>query len=133
MNNSNITKVGTVLYGLVIGFFGVNHFMNASGFATTVPSFFHGAEFWVYLTGAALIAAAIAIITGKQARLAGLLLAAFLIIIVLTIHLPAVINAPDPAASRVPLTNLIKDLGLAAAALLIAGKAPSTASRASMG
>jgi uncharacterized membrane protein YphA (DoxX/SURF4 family) len=133
MNNSNITKVGTVLYGLVIGFFGVNHFMNASGLAPYVPAFFHGGEFWVYLTGAALIAAAIAIITGKQTRLAGLLLAAFLIIIVLTIHLPAVINAPDTAASRVPMTNLIKDTGLAAAALMIAGRAPSTAPRASMG
>ena len=133
MNNSNITKVGTVLYGLVIGFFGINHFMNASGLAPYVPSFFHGGEFWVYLTGAALVAAAVAIITGKQTRLAGLLLAAFLILIVLTIHLPAVINAPDTAASRVPMTNLIKDTGLAAAALMIAGRAPSTAPRASMG
>ena len=122
MNNSSIARVGTIMYALVIGFFGINHFLNASGMATSVPSFFHGGVFWVYLTGAALIAAAIAILIGKQTRLAGLLLALFLLIIVFSIHLPAVINAPDEAASRVPLSNLIKDTGLAGAALMIAGK-----------
>ncbi|MFI5153671.1 MAG: hypothetical protein ACHQET_10080 [Chitinophagales bacterium] len=122
MNNTSISRIGTIVYALVIGFFGINHFLNASGMAPSVPSFFHGGVFWIYLTGAALIAAAIAFLIGKQTRLAGILLAAFLIIIVLTIHLPAVIHAPDAAASRVPLTNLIKDTGLAAGALMIAGK-----------
>jgi hypothetical protein len=50
------------------------------------------------------------------------LLAVFLLVIVFTIHLPAVIHAPDEAASRVPMTNLIKDMGLAAGALIIAGR-----------
>jgi putative oxidoreductase len=122
MNNSSITRIGTILYALVIGFFGINHFLNASGMAGMLPSFFHGAVFWVYLTGAALILAAISFIIGKQTRIAGLLLAVFLLIIVVSIHLPAVINAPDEAASRFPMTNLIKDTGLAAAALMIAGK-----------
>jgi len=130
MNNTTITRVGVVIYALVIGFFGVNHFLNASGMAPFVPAFFHGGVFWIYLTGAALIAAAIAFLIGKKTRLAGLLLAAFLLIIVLTIHLPAVINAPDEAASRVPLTNLIKDTGLAGAALIIAGISLPVRSRA---
>jgi uncharacterized membrane protein YphA (DoxX/SURF4 family) len=125
MNNSSIARVGTIMYALVIGFFGINHFLNASGMATSVPSFFHGAVFWVYLTGAALIAAAIAILIGKKTRLAGILLAVFLLIIVFSIHLPAIINAPDDAASRIPLSNLIKDTGLAGAALMIAGKGDS--------
>jgi putative oxidoreductase len=122
MNNASIARVGTILYGLVIGFFGINHFLNASGMAGLLPSFFHGAVFWVYLSGAALLLAAISIIIGKQTKIAGLLLAAFLLIIVLLIHLPAVMNAPDEAASRFPMTNLIKDTGLAAAALIIAGR-----------
>jgi putative oxidoreductase len=122
MNNSNLSRVGVILYALVIGFFGVNHFLNASGLAPYVPAFFHGGVFWVYLTGAALIAAAIAFLIGKKTRLAGILLAVFLLVIVFTVHLPAIIHAPDDAASRVPLTNLIKDTGLAAAALMIAGR-----------
>ncbi|MFI5155065.1 MAG: hypothetical protein ACHQEM_02715 [Chitinophagales bacterium] len=122
MNNASITRIGTIMYALVIGFFGINHFLNASGMATSVPSFFHGGVFWIYLTGAALIAAAIAFLIGRQTKLAGLLLAVFLIIIVLSIHLPAIINAPDEMASRIPLSNLIKDTGLAGGALMIAGK-----------
>jgi len=121
MNNSNISRIGVILYALVVGFFGVMHFTNASGMSRVVPSFFHGGVFWVYLTGTALVLAAIAFLIGKQTRLAGILLAVFLIVIVLTIHLPAVLNAPDEAAWRVPLTNLVKDTGLAAGALMIAG------------
>jgi putative oxidoreductase len=122
MNNTNISKIGVILYALVIGFFGVNHFLNANGMAPMVPSFFPGGVFWIYLTGVALIAAAISFLTGKQTRLAGILLAVFLIIVVLTVHIPAVIHAPDENAARFPMTNLIKDTGLAAAALMIAGR-----------
>jgi uncharacterized membrane protein YphA (DoxX/SURF4 family) len=123
MNKTSITKIGTIIYALVIAFFGISHFQNGAGMAGMVPSFIPGKSvFWVYLTGVALVLAAISILTGKQTRLAGILLAVFLLIIVLTVHLPAVINAPDGNAARFPLTNLIKDTGLAAAALLIAGK-----------
>ncbi|HEX9514319.1 MAG TPA: hypothetical protein VF939_27690 [Puia sp.] len=122
MNNTTIFKIGTVLYALVVAFFGVNHFLNGTGMQNTVPSFIPGGIFWVYFTGAALIAAAISFLTGKQTRLAGLLMAAFLLIIVLTIHLPAVMHAPDQSAVRFPLTNLVKDTGLAAGALMVAGR-----------
>lgn len=122
MDNTTIFKIGTILYALVVAFFGVNHFLNGTGMQNTVPSFIPGGVFWVYFTGAALIAAAIAFLTGKMARLAGILMALFLLIIVLTIHLPAVIKAPDIGSVRFPLTNLVKDTGLAAGALLIAGK-----------
>jgi putative oxidoreductase len=122
MNNSSLSRIGTVLYALVIGFFGINHFLKATGMMPMVPSFLPGGIVWVYISGAALIAAAIAFLINKQARLAGILLAIFLIILVLTIHLPAVIHAPDENASRFPMTNLLKDTGLAAAALLIAGR-----------
>jgi putative oxidoreductase len=122
MNNQSIYRVGIVLYALVIGFFGVNHFLNGTGFQKTVPSFIPGGIFWVYLTGAALIAAAISFLTGKLTKIAGLFLAAFLIIVVLTIHLPALMHTPGSPIVSIALTNLIKDTGLAAGALMIAGK-----------
>ncbi len=122
MYNKSIYRVGIVLYALVIGFFGVNHFLNGTGFQNTVPSFIPGGIFWVYLTGAALIAAAISFLTGKQTRVAGLLLATFLIIIVLSVHLPALIHSPGEFRVSIALTNLIKDTNLAGAALMIAGK-----------
>ena len=122
MNTQSIYRVGVVLYALVIGFFGVNHFLNDTGFQNTIPSFIPYHKFWVYATGLALIAAAISFLSGKKTQAAGLFLALFLIIIVLTIHLPAVIRSEGNPVISIALTNLVKDTGLAGAALMIAGK-----------
>ena len=122
MNTQSIYRVGIVLYALVIGFFGVNHFLNGTGFQNTIPSFIPYHIFWVYLTGAALIAAAISFLSGKYTKQAGLFLAVFLLIIVLTIHLPAVLHSEGSPIVSIALTNLVKDTGLAGAALMIAGK-----------
>jgi len=122
MNNQSIYRIGITLYALVIGFFGINHFLNGTGFQNTVPSFIPYHIFWIYLTGAALIAAAISFLVGKYTRIAGLFLAAFLLIIVLTIHLPALMHSEGSPIVSIALTNLVKDTGLAGAALIIAGK-----------
>jgi putative oxidoreductase len=120
MNNTTISRIGTVIYALVIGFFGINHFLNDTGLQKQMPRFLPYSIFWVYLTGVLLIAAAVAFLIGKQVRLAGLLLAAFLFLIVFTVHLPAVMSSGE--AHLVAVTNLVKDTGLAGAALIIAGR-----------
>jgi putative oxidoreductase len=122
MDNNTIYRVGVVLYALVIGFFGINHFLNGTGFQNTIPSFLPYHIFWVYLTGAALIAASVSFLIGKYTRAAGIFLAIFLLIIVFTIHLPAVIRSEGSPIVSISLTNLVKDTGLAGAALMIAGK-----------
>jgi putative oxidoreductase len=122
MDNSTLAKIGTIFYALVIAFFGINHFIVGTGMQKMVPTFLPGGVVWVYITGACLIAAAIAFLVDKQVRLAGFLLCLFLLLIVLTVHLPAVLEAPDAGARRFPMTNLIKDTGLAAAALLVAAR-----------
>jgi putative oxidoreductase len=122
MDNATLSRIGTIFYALVIGFFGINHFMYGTGMQKMVPSFLPGGVFWVYATGTCLLLAAIAFLIDKQVRLAALLLALFLLLIVLTVHLPAVLRADGSDARRFPLTNLIKDTGLAAAALLVAAR-----------
>jgi uncharacterized membrane protein len=122
MDNATLSRIGTIFYALVIGFFGINHFLYGTGMQKMVPSFLPGGVFWVYATGTCLLLAAIAFLIEKQVRLAALLLALFLLLIVLTVHLPAVLQAQDANARRFPLTNLIKDTGLAAAALLVAAR-----------
>jgi putative oxidoreductase len=121
MNSPTIYRIGLVLYALVIGFFGVNHFLSSTGFQNTIPSFIPYHIFWVYVTGAALILAAISFLTGKKTKMAGIFLFVFLIIIVLTIHLPALIHSEGSPIVSIALTNLVKDTGLAGAALMIAG------------
>ena len=111
-----------ILYALVIGFFGVNHFLNGTGFQNTIPGIIPYHIFWVYLTGAALIAASIAFLINKKTKMAGIFLAVFLMIIVFTIHLPALIRTENMPTVSIALTNLVKDTGLAGGALMIAGR-----------
>src|SRR5260221_2308711 len=93
--------------------------MNVTGFQKMVPSFLPGGVIWVYITGACLLAAAIAFLINRQVRLAGLLLALFLLLIVVTVHLPAVLNAPDDGSRRVSIVQLIKDTRLAGTAFVV--------------
>ncbi len=108
------TTLARILFALPFGVFGVLHFINAGMMQGIVPSFMPFKAFWVYLTGVALILACISILTKVQIKLASLLLALMLLIFVLTIHLPAAIKGMS-------LVNLLKDISLAAAALLVAG------------
>lgn len=110
------TTVARLLYAIPMAIFGVFHFMNGDAMAGMVPSFIPGGVLWVYLTGVALILAAVSIIIQKKARLANLLLAGLLIIFVLTIHLPGL---SENAQASMP--NLLKDIALAGAALGFAG------------
>jgi uncharacterized membrane protein YphA (DoxX/SURF4 family) len=110
------TTVAKVLFAVPFLIFGLFHFMNAEAMSGMVPSFIPGGVFWVYLTGLGLLAAPIAILTGKQAHLACLLLGAMLLIFALTIHLPAVMGGDMNA-----MPNFLKDVALAGGAFTYAG------------
>lgn len=90
--------------------------------AGAVPGFIPGGVCWVYFTGLAFILAALAIIIGRKARLAGILLGILLLLFVLLIHVPAYLHAPDAASKMMPMVNILKDTGLAAAAFFIGSK-----------
>lgn len=109
---NNLPSAGRYMYAIPMAIFGLFHFMNGSQMAGMVPSFIPGGVFWVYLTGLALIAAAVAIIIGKKAKLATRLLGLMLLIFALTIHLVNVINGNMEAG----MPSLLKDTALAGAA-----------------
>ncbi len=112
----SLSLVGRILFALIIIFFGLNHFMGAEGMTGMVPGFLPAKIFWVYLTGLALVAAGIAIIIGKQGKLAAALLGLMLILFALLIHLPGFIEQ-NPVASAM----FLKDLALGAAAWYMSG------------
>lgn len=120
MKNEMLAKIGTWFYALVVGFFGVNHFLHAKDMGGMVPSAIPGGVIWVYITGACLIAAALAFILGKFSRLAGILLAVLLLVFVFVIHLPNA-GSSDPNLQMMGMAGVLKDSGLAGAALVIAG------------
>jgi len=109
--------VGRILYAVPFVMFGLNHLMSADQMAGMVPSFIPGGVIWVYVTGAAMLLAAVAIITGIQARLACFGLVLMLFIFILTVHLPGLQN---PATKMMSMISLFKDTGLMGGALIIA-------------
>ena len=114
MNTLPFALIGRILYAIPMLMFGVFHFGNADGMAGMVP--IPGGVIWVYLTGIALIAAAVSIFINKKMKLATMLLGLMLLIIALSIHLPGVIGGSE---SSMPM--LLKDLGLAGGAFFISG------------
>lgn len=109
-----LPKVGRFLFAIPFAVFGVMHFMNAGVMAGMVP--IPGGVAWVYITGAALIAASVSMMIGQQAVLATRLLALFLLLTGLTVHLPAFLGGDQAAMSQV-----LKDVALAGGALILSG------------
>lgn len=106
-----ILSIGKYLYAIPFAVFGVFHFMNAQGMAGMA----FGSTFLVYLTGVALIAATVSMLIGKLDKLAGTLLALFLLLTALLVHLPGAMDGQQASMS-----SLLKDLALAGAAMMYA-------------
>lgn len=84
--------------------------------APTVPSYMPAPTAFVYFTGISLIAAAVSMYIGKYDKLAATLLAVFMLILVLTVHLPGAMAGTN----QISMPMLLKDLGLAAGAMIYA-------------
>lgn len=110
------TRVAEMLFALAIGTFGVLHFMHADMMGAGVPDFMPGdGKMWIYITGAGLIAAALAILINKFKTLACYLLAIMLLIFVFTLHLKPAMDGN--------MGNLLKDTAIAMAAIIIGNNA----------
>ena len=114
--DDTMRKIGRLLFAIPMGVFGLFHFLHGQAMAGMVPAFVPGGVLWVYITGLALIAAAVSIIMEKYDKIATQLLAVLLGIFILTIHLPGLGNAQTMQMSMVAL---LKDLALLGGALVI--------------
>ena len=112
-------SLGRWLFIIPFAIFGLFHFMNANAMADyVVPAYLPAKVILVYLTGAALIGAAVSMVMGKYDKLAATLLAVFLILLVILIHLPGAMAGGDGAQASTSM--LLKDLSLAGAAMMFA-------------
>jgi len=120
--NNVVNRIGTIVYGLIIGFFGVSHFLNAAQMAKNVPEYLPSQIVWVYVTGAALALAAVAIIINVQSRIAAYLLFLLLLIFIVTVNVPGFLNESNAIIKNGFLKDILKDGAMAAAALIVAAR-----------
>ena len=124
MNHHHVvSRIAIYLLAVVMIAFGLYHFMQPRNLVGYVPAFIPGGIVWVYVIGAAFILVGVAFIINKMVKIAGYVLAALLIIFVLTIHLPNFLHSGDKEMQQIALISLLKDTALAGFALHIAASA----------
>jgi len=87
---SKLIPLGAILFALTIISFAGDHYLYAKAAADYVPSWIPFHLFWIYFTGASMVAAGLAIATGIQSRLAGTMLGVMFLLWVLLLHAPRV-------------------------------------------
>jgi len=93
---ARLTRLGQLAFGVCALIFGGAHFAYMNLTAPLVPRWLPpGREFWAYATGLAHIAAGAAILTGVQARLAAILLAAMYASFTPLVHVPMLLADPS--------------------------------------
>jgi uncharacterized membrane protein len=111
-------SLGRWLFALPFAMFGLLHLMNVEAMSTfVVPPYMPYKEAWVYFSGLCIIAATVSLIIGKYDKLAAALLAAFLLLLVIMVHVPATMVANTRETA---MPQLLKDLSLAGACMMYA-------------
>ncbi len=118
----NLGMIGKILFCVPFLAFGIFHLMNANQMAGMIPAYLPGGALWVYVSGVALLLAAISILTGRNTKLATMLLGVMLLLFVLMLHAPNLGN-PDANMAQMAMSGMLKDLGLAGAAFMISANA----------
>lgn len=114
----NLTNLGRILFALPFAVFGINHFLMMDYYVGMLTSFIPLGAYTIILTGLVLIAVSISILTKKFVRQSTLILAALLLIFILTIHIPHLFKGEETPTI---LIALLKDISLMGGSLMIAG------------
>ncbi len=118
-----VSRIAIYMLSVVLFIFGVFHFLYPHDLLVFVPSFLPGGITWAYFVGAAFILVSISFLTNKMVKISGYLLAALLIIFILTIHVPNFLNAGDKEMRQMALINILKDTAIVGFAMHIAAGA----------
>ncbi len=113
-----LSLIGRILFALPFGIFGLNHFLMVDFFTGMLTSFIPGTGFTVLLSGVFLILASVSIIIKKYIRISCYLLAAMLLIFILSIHIPGLFEQGE--TPRMAMMQLLKDTSLMGGAIMIA-------------
>ena len=118
-----ISRIAIYLLSVVLIIFGILHFMHPRDLIVYVPTLLPGGIKWVQGVGAALILVGLSFLTNQFVKFSSYLLVAFLLVFILTIHLPNYQNAGAKDMRQLALINLLKDTAIMCFALHIAAGA----------
>lgn len=118
-----VSRIAIYLLSIVLIIFGVFHFKYPYDLLVYVPDFLVGGIRWAYIVGGAFILVGISFMTNRYVKFTSYLIAALLVIFILTIHLPNALNAGAPEMRQWAWINLLKDTAIVGFALHIAAGA----------
>lgn len=115
----SLTTIGRILFALPFVLFGINHFVMLDWYAGTFTSFIPLGPFTIMLTGFMMIVTGISIILKKYIQISALILAFFLLVFILSIHLRHLLDINSD--KTLTIITLLKDISLLGGSLFIAG------------
>ncbi|MCC6412200.1 MAG: hypothetical protein IT270_11105 [Saprospiraceae bacterium] len=110
-------SLGRWIFPLPFATIGLLHFMNSQTLADdAVPQYLPFKLAIVWIVGVALVAGAIAMWIGKYDKLASMLMALLLLLVIVMADIPDAMKGD--AMSQIALSNMLKDFGLMAGAMM---------------
>jgi len=86
-----LATLGRYLFALSMIVFGIQHFLYVTFLVALIPAWIPAHPFWIYLTGAGMIAVGIAMLLRQQERLAAICLGIMFLLWVIVLHVPRVL------------------------------------------
>ena len=125
-----VVVLGPLFYATALAIFASEHLLAARSLVAVVPQWMPGCLFWVYVVGAAWLAAAISFIAWQEVRWSAPLVVLLFLIIVATIDIPGVFaNWHD----RFSWILTARELSFAGGAMVLTGSVWPRANRAGTG
>jgi uncharacterized membrane protein len=121
--NANLILLGRVIFGVSLVIFGWQHFLYATFLASLVPAWLPAHLFWIYFTGAGMVAAGLGIVFNVLGALSAGGLALMFGLWVLVLHGPRVLAQPHNGDE---IASLFVALAFCGASLIIAGALPAS-------